>query len=88
MRPLVPPGTAIDHMQFSYSFDPNLGFLGGPYIPMVTVQFTGVDFQFVSQLGLMLQAITGSGSNLGTDLAMPGMSTSLPGEDLASGTEG
>ena len=88
IRPLVPPGTTIDQMRYSYAFDANLGFLGGPYLPMVTVEFTNVNFTFVSQLGAFVVALTGRSSSLGTALAMPGMSVSLPGEDLALGTEG
>lgn len=88
VRPLIPAGTTIDQMQYSYAFDPNLGFLGGPYVPMVTVEFTGVNFFFISQLGAFVTALTGQNSTLGTPLALPGMSVSLPGEDLALGTEG
>jgi hypothetical protein len=86
--PLLPPGTQIDNLRFAYSNDPNLGFLGGPYVPMVTVELTGVDFTFVSQLGQFIRFLTGNNSNLGSDLAIPGMSVSLPGEDLAQGTGG
>lgn len=85
---LVPPGTQINQLRFRYTFDPNLGFLGGPYVPMVTVELDSVAFTFVSQLGPMIQAMTGSNSTLGAPLAIPGMSVSLPGEDLALGTEG
>lgn len=88
IRPLVPAGTTIGQMRYSYTFDANLGFLGGPYVPMVTVEFTGVTFTFVSQLGAFVTALTGQSSGLGAALGMPGMSVSLPGEDLALGTEG
>lgn len=88
VRPLVPPGTTISQMRYSYAFDPNLGFLGGPYVPMVTVEFTSVNFPFVSQLGAFVTAMTGRTSTLGTALSLPGMSVSLPGEDLALGTDG
>jgi Flp pilus assembly protein TadG len=53
--PLLPPGTRIDNLRFAYTHDPNLGFLGGPYVPMVTVELTGVDFTFVSQLGRFIR---------------------------------
>ncbi len=86
--PLLPPGTRIDNLRFAYSHDTNLGFLGGPYVPMVTVELTGVDFTFVSQLGQFIRFLTGNASNLGADLPVPGMSVSLPGEDLAQGTNG
>lgn len=88
IRPLMPPGTAAENLRFSYAFDPDLGFLGGPYIPMVTVEFTEVDFVFVSQLGRIIGVMTGNTSDLGGDLPMPGMSVSLPGEDLAHGSGG
>ena len=88
VRPLIPAGTTIGQMRYSYSFDPNLGFLGGPYVPMVTVEFTSVDFTFISQLGAFVTALTGQRSSLGTPLRLPGMSVSLPGEDLALGMDG
>lgn len=87
--PLLPPGTRIDQLRFRYGFDPNLGFLGGPYVPMVTVELEGVDFIFVSQLGQFIRFLTGSQSTLGSrPLAIPTMSVSLPGEDLALGIGG
>ncbi len=88
IRPLMPPGTQANNLRFSYSFDPDLGFLGGPYIPMVTVEFINVDFVFISQLGRMLTPLTGNTTALGADIPMPGMSVSLPGEDLAQGMGG
>ncbi len=88
VRPLIPAGTTIGQMRYSYTFDPNLGFLGGPYVPIVTVEFTSVNFTFISQLGAFATALTGQSSTLGTLLRMPGMSVSLPGEDLALGTDG
>jgi Flp pilus assembly pilin Flp len=86
--PLLPPGTQIGDLRFAYTHDPNLGFLGGPYVPMVTVDLNGVDFVFVSQLGQFVRYLTGNSSNLGNNIAIPGMSVSLPGEDLALGTGG
>lgn len=88
VRPLLPPGTTIGQMRYRYTFDPNLGFLGGPYVPMVTVELTGVNFTFVSPLGVFVTALTGNASTLGTAIAMPGMSVSLPAEDLALGMDG
>ncbi len=88
VRPLVPAGTTIGQMRYSYAFDANLGFLGGPYVPMVTVDFTSVNFTFVSQLGAFVTALTGQTSTLGGPLRLPGMSVSLPGEDLALGMDG
>jgi hypothetical protein len=88
VRPLLPPGTEIDNLRFRYSYDQNLGFLGGPYVPMVTVELEDVDFIFVSQLGQFVRFLTGNNSNLGNDRMFRPMSVSLPGEDLAQGTGG
>lgn len=90
VRPLAPAETTIDQMRYTYAFDPNLGFLGGPYVPMVTVEFTGVNFPFISQLGAFITALTGAPSTLGQPpgLPLPGMSVSLPAEDLALGMDG
>jgi hypothetical protein len=55
---------------------------------MVTVELQNVEFTYVSQLGIIIEAMTGDASDLGTNLAIPPMSVSLPGEDLALGTEG
>ncbi len=84
------PNTAtIDNLQFSYATDPNLGFLGGPYVPVVTVELQNLTFEFVSPLG-QLVALTGAtpAAGLGSDIAFPALSASLPAEDLALGTDG
>lgn len=83
--PLLPPGTEIENLRFTYAFDPNLGFLGGPYVPMVSVELTDVDFTFVSPLGRIAGVLTGTTSTLGADIRLPGMRVSMPGEALAGG---
>lgn len=37
LRPILPTNARPQNIRLSYSFDPNLGFLGGPYTPMVEV---------------------------------------------------
>lgn len=86
--PLLPFGTTIGQTRYSYAYDPNMGFLGGPYVPMVTVDLTSVNFTFISQLGGFVTALTGQASTLGTPIRLPGMSVSLPAEDLALGMDG
>jgi hypothetical protein len=89
VRPLVPPNTTIDQMRFSYSFDENLGFLGGPYVPMVTVEFVDVNFRFIAPLGWLAGTLTDcSNASSPNEICMPSMSVTLPGEDLALGTNG
>lgn len=88
IRPLLPAGSTEANLRFTYAFDPNLGFLGGPYVPMVTVELVNLRFSYVTQLGLLIAPITGQAGTLGTGLALPSMSVSVPGEDLAQGTAG
>jgi Flp pilus assembly pilin Flp len=83
VRPLLPADAEIGNLRFTYSFDPNLGFLGGPYVPMVTVEITDLEFRFVAGLGQIAGALTNSSSTLGANFTLPGISVSLPGEALA-----
>jgi Flp pilus assembly pilin Flp len=77
VRPLLPPGAGIEDIRFRYAFDSNLGFLGGPYVPVVTVELEDVPFTFVVPVGRSAQGLT-----------LPRMSVSLPGEDLCHGQGG
>lgn len=84
------PGTAtIANLRFTYTYDARMGFLGGPYVPIVTVQLQNVTFEFVTPLSA-LAAVAGAapGGTVGTAITLPGMSVSLPGEDLAQGGNG
>lgn len=89
---LMPPGSDIEDLTFRYEFDARLGFLGGPYTPMVTVEFDlddpGEEFQFVSPIsGLATLAITGTaGDGTLPTIQYPDFSVSLPAEDLRDGT--
>jgi hypothetical protein len=96
---LLPPGTTIGDIRFTYATDPALGFLGGPFVPVVTTELESVVFQFVSPLGQLGQlAGGGGGTTFGTTcpqnqpgascLTLPPMSVSLPGEDLEQGEAG
>lgn len=88
VQPLLPPDATIGNLRFEYRFDSNLGFLGGPYTPMVTVEITPPDFQFTSPLGAMAVALGGGGGGLGTARPYGAFSVSLPAEDLANGDDG
>ena len=89
ISPLLPVSATEANLAFRYDFDPNLGFLGGPYVPMVTVDLVNLQFTFVTPLsGLAALASPGSTFTAGPTLAFPAMSTSLPAEDLAQGTNG
>ncbi len=91
ISPLLPLGATIDNLQITYQFDPELGFLGGPYTPMVTVELDLADFEFVSPLGALANAAGATNSslpNVGDTLGYSSFSVSLPAEDLALGESG
>lgn len=86
---VMPPGSDVSNLRFSYTYDARLGFLGGPYVPVVTVEMEDVTFDFVTPLaGLASVAGVSGGSSLATSITLPSMSVSLPGEDLAQGQDG
>lgn len=86
----MPAGALVNDLRFTYTSDPALGFLGGPYVPVVTVEIddtdSSADFQFVTGLGGLV-GLLGGGAGPAT-VAFPSMSVSLPGEDLAAGNAG
>ena len=77
--PVMPGYAEPRDIRITYSFDPNLGFLGGPYTPMVTVELAGTDpsqmlsannppalrFQYIHPLGGLIGVVTGNGADLG-----------------------
>lgn len=86
IRPLLPGNATRAAIEVTYSYDPAMNFLGGPYVPLVTVEITGLQFDFVSPLGgLAALANGGDPGNLGDSFLFPGFSVSLPGEDLRHG---
>lgn len=98
--PLLPGGAGAENLHFTYQFDRNLGFLGGPYVPMVTVELRCVQFVFATRLDVIINGLSSPptagvqaecGERL-TDpapgITLPQMSISVPGEDLALGTAG
>lgn len=88
----LPNDATIENVLFRYDFDPDLGFLGGPYVPVVTVELQNLNFTFVSPLSqlaaLAVGGATAQTQGLGGTIAFPNLSASLPGEDLAQGDNG
>lgn len=84
------------NLTFAYDFEPGMNFLGGPFVPVVTVTIEELPFRFVSPLGA-LAGLAAGGATTETE-ALSGITTgfkifsdfsaSLPGEDLARGTNG
>ena len=83
---LLPPGTTVDALNFRYDYDQALGFVGGPYTPIVTVEFDLPEFEFVSPLGGLADfARGGTGAVQTGTIPLPDFSVSLPAEDLVNG---
>jgi len=81
---LMPEGAGVENLRFVYQFDPAMGFVGGPFTPVVTVEITGLDFTFISPLGALGAAVSGQPGpgHTGLGFAFPAMSASLPAENL------
>ncbi|MBP9181817.1 MAG: pilus assembly protein [Fuscovulum sp.] len=86
----LPPEATISNIRFTYSYDPNLGFLGGPYVPVVTVELEDVAFDFVTPLSALavVAGVAPGASAIPGSLTLPSQSASTPGEDLAQGENG
>lgn len=41
IEPLMPQGTTTSNVLMTYEYDPRLGFLGGPYVPVITARLVG-----------------------------------------------
>lgn len=89
VSPILPIHATPANLQFTYAFDSNLGFLGGPYVPIVTVEITNLGFNFVTPLGA-LAGMTGANTAAmpASTIPFPAMSVSLPAEDLSLGENG
>lgn len=86
---LLPGNATAANLRFSYTYDAEMNFLGGPYVPIVTVELQNLQFQFASPLlGLARLAGANETGNTPSPLSFPSMSVSLPGEDLALGDAG
>ncbi len=85
---LMPSGAVPSNLKFTYAYTSDLGFLGGPYEPMVTVEIRNLNFQFVTPLAALAAVAGSAGSALPMQLPFPALSVSLPAEDLALGEAG
>lgn len=89
---LMPPGSTPANIRMRYTFDGRMGFVGGPYSPVVTAELVDLNepdqafqFQFVLPLGPLAALASNAAYTSPTRISLPSMSASLPGEDLALG---
>jgi Flp pilus assembly protein TadG len=88
VSPVMPVDATIANLRFSYAYTPAIGFLGGPYVPMVTTEVTGLNFRFVLPLNSLAAVVTGVADPERGPLPFPPLTFTLPGEDLALGEAG
>ncbi|MDH5798902.1 MAG: pilus assembly protein, partial [Paracoccaceae bacterium] len=89
VRPLLPVSAQPSNLYFTYRKIDELGFLGGPFTPLVTVELKNQTFEFVSPLSeFAAMAGATSAGDFDADFVMPTLTVTLPGEDLAQGTSG
>jgi Flp pilus assembly protein TadG len=85
IQPLLPSSATPANLQFQY--DPtNLGFLGGPYVPMTSVNLQNLQHQFILPLGQLFAPWGGAGGSGAVPLGP--LTAAMPGEDLNMGTGG
>jgi TadE-like protein len=91
---LMPQGTTSNNLRLRYEYDPRLGFLGGPYVPLITVELVGNDggdlpFTFITPLSaLAANAGAANANSIPGTIPFPGISVSLPAEDMNLGNRG
>lgn len=102
IAPLMPAEATNANVLIRYEYDARLGFLGGPYVPLITAElgsdtngdgnFTSADlgfpFTFISPLSALASQTTGDNYNIPNSIPFPDISVSLPAEDLNIGTGG
>ena len=88
---LMPNGATEANLHYTYSYDQDLNFLGGPFVPVVTVSLDS-EFQFLGVLAGLARVAGATDTDdleeIETNGVAFGLSVSLPGEDLALGTSG
>jgi hypothetical protein len=88
VQPALPQGAAPSNLRFTYSFDERLGFVGGPYVPVLTVEIENLTFDFVTPLAGLAALATAGAAGTGAysgSIPFPPMSVTLPAEDLGLG---
>lgn len=86
---LLPAGATRSNVRIRYTFNDDLGFIGGPYTPIVTAEIISLEFIPILPLNELLElAGTLADGPFPDAIVFPSMSASLPAEDLGQGIGG
>ena len=85
IQPLLPNGATEANLQFQYE-STDLGFLGGPYVPMTSVSLQNLQHDFILPIGQLFAPWGGAGGSGVVPLSP--LTAAMPGEDLNVGTGG
>ena len=86
IAPMLPGNPTPANLRFTYDFS-GIGFLGGPYVPMVAVELQNLTVPYVTPFAQLFRLYGAAGPAFGP-LTMPPMRATMPGEDLNQGTLG
>ena len=104
IMPMLPESAASSNVVLRYQFDAQLGFLGGPYTPVITAELVGAQtegdygdfcFSFLTPLSA-LAAASGAAATIDENcnedanptIPFPDVSASIPAEDMNLGGRG
>jgi len=84
----LPPNATRENLRITYAFDPAINFLGGPFVPNVSVELTGLDFEFITPVGSLASMAGAATATFDQSPPFPSLRAVAPGEDLAAGNDG
>ena len=102
VRPFLPDNATNANVLLRYDYSESLGFLGGPYTPLITAELVGsagqdggfgdFRFTFVTPLSALAAAAGASDTSdvptEGASIPFPAVSATIPAEDLNLGGRG
>ena len=90
IAPLLPAGATEANLQFTYAPPPaaSIGFLGGPYVPIVSVSLINLEHNFILPIPTLFTPWTGGAGGAFDPITLGPFTATMPGEDLNHGTDG
>ena len=90
ISPLLPAGATAANLQFTYAPPPagSVGFLGGPYVPIVSVSLVGLQHNFLMPIPTLLTPWSGGAGGVFAPIPLGPFTATMPGEDLNMGDNG